>query len=96
MDGFRFPYQEALARSEQEGIDPEKFVAFANCRSAYGLNRNLLFYGAFYATRPTLAPATGGALLRGSRALPGAQSADRAAQEFRRRFRKEREGQARR
>jgi hypothetical protein len=28
-DGFLFPYQEALALAEQEGIDPEQFVAFA-------------------------------------------------------------------
>jgi energy-coupling factor transporter ATP-binding protein EcfA2 len=28
-DGFLFPYQEALALAEQEGIDPEEFVAFA-------------------------------------------------------------------
>ncbi len=28
-DGFLFPYQEALALSEREGVDPEEFVAFA-------------------------------------------------------------------
>jgi energy-coupling factor transporter ATP-binding protein EcfA2 len=28
-DGFLFPYQEALALAEREGIDPEQFVAFA-------------------------------------------------------------------
>ena len=28
-DGFLFPYQEALALAEREGIDPEEFVAFA-------------------------------------------------------------------
>ena len=28
-DGFLFPYQEALALGEREGIDPEEFVAFA-------------------------------------------------------------------
>jgi hypothetical protein len=28
-DGFLFPYQEALAKAEKEGIDPESFVAFA-------------------------------------------------------------------
>ncbi len=28
-DGFLFPYQEALALAEREGIDPEDFVAFA-------------------------------------------------------------------
>ena len=28
-DGFLFPYQEALALVEREGVDPEKFVAFA-------------------------------------------------------------------
>jgi len=28
-DGFLFPYQEALALAEQEGVDPEQFVAFA-------------------------------------------------------------------
>jgi hypothetical protein len=29
VDGFMFPYQEALALAEQEGVDPEQFVAFA-------------------------------------------------------------------
>ena len=28
-DGFLFPYREALALAEQEGVDPEQFVAFA-------------------------------------------------------------------
>ena len=28
-DGFLFPYQEALALAEREGMDPEEFVAFA-------------------------------------------------------------------
>ena len=28
-DGFLFPYQEALALAEREGVDPEEFVAFA-------------------------------------------------------------------
>ena len=28
-DGFLFPYQEALELAEREGVDPEKFVAFA-------------------------------------------------------------------
>lgn len=28
-DGFLFPYQEALALAEREGVDPEDFVAFA-------------------------------------------------------------------
>lgn len=28
-DGFLFPYQEALALAEREGIDPEEFVAFS-------------------------------------------------------------------
>ena len=28
-DGFLFPYQEALALTEREGVDPETFVAFA-------------------------------------------------------------------
>jgi len=28
-DGFLFPYQEALALSEREGVDPEQYVAFA-------------------------------------------------------------------
>ena len=28
-DGFLFPYQEALRLTEQEGVDPEEFVAFA-------------------------------------------------------------------
>lgn len=28
-DGFLFPYQEALTLAEQEGVDPEEFVAFA-------------------------------------------------------------------
>ncbi len=28
-DGFLFPYQEALALAERDGIDPEEFVAFA-------------------------------------------------------------------
>lgn len=28
-DGFLFPYQEALALADREGIDPEEFVAFA-------------------------------------------------------------------
>jgi hypothetical protein len=28
-DGFLFPYQEALALAEQEGVDPEQFLAFA-------------------------------------------------------------------
>ena len=28
-DGFLFPYQEALALAEREGVDPEQFVAFA-------------------------------------------------------------------
>ena len=28
-DGFLFPYQEALALAEGEGVDPEEFVAFA-------------------------------------------------------------------
>ena len=28
-DGFLFPYQEALALADREGVDPEKFVAFA-------------------------------------------------------------------
>jgi hypothetical protein len=28
-DGFLFPYQEALAVAEREGVDPEQFVAFA-------------------------------------------------------------------
>ena len=29
VDGFLFPYQEALALAEREGLDPEEFVAFA-------------------------------------------------------------------
>ena len=29
-DGFLFPYQEALALAEREGVDPEEFVAFAS------------------------------------------------------------------
>ena len=28
-DGFLFPYQEALALAEHDGVDPEEFVAFA-------------------------------------------------------------------
>ena len=28
-DGFLFPYQEALALAEREGVDPEEFVTFA-------------------------------------------------------------------
>ena len=28
-DGFLFPYQEALALAERDGVDPEEFVAFA-------------------------------------------------------------------
>jgi len=29
VDGFLFPYQEALSLAEREGIDPEEFIAFA-------------------------------------------------------------------
>ena len=29
VDGFLFPYQEALLLAEREGVDPEEFVAFA-------------------------------------------------------------------
>ena len=29
VDGFLFPYQEALRLAEREGVDPEEFVAFA-------------------------------------------------------------------
>jgi hypothetical protein len=44
VDGFLFPYQEAVALAEQEGIDPEEFVAFAPDEhfSAYSYGSELL------------------------------------------------------
>jgi hypothetical protein len=43
-DGFLFPYHAALALAEQEGIDPEQFVAFApdECFQAYSYGSELL------------------------------------------------------
>ena len=43
-DGFLFPYQEALALAEREGVDPEEFVAFASDEhfDAYSFGSELL------------------------------------------------------
>ena len=44
VDGFLFPYQEALELAEREGVDPEEFVAFApdECFDAYSYGSELL------------------------------------------------------
>ena len=43
-DGFLFPYQEALALAERDGVDPEEFVAFASDEhfDAYSFGSELL------------------------------------------------------
>ena len=56
-DGFLFPYQEALALAEREGIDPEEFVAFAPDEhfDAYSYGSELLTHDGAVASLVTCA-----------------------------------------
>ena len=56
-DGFLFPYQEALALAEREGVDPEKFVAFAPDEhfDAYSYGSELLTHDGAVASLVTCA-----------------------------------------
>ena len=56
-DGFLFPYQEALALAEREGVDPEEFVAFAPDEyfDAYSYGSELLTHDGAVASLVTCA-----------------------------------------
>ncbi len=56
-DGFLFPYREALAFSEREGVDPEEFVAFApdELFDAYSFGSDLLTHDGAVASLVTCA-----------------------------------------
>ncbi|MYD97497.1 MAG: AAA family ATPase [Gammaproteobacteria bacterium] len=58
-DGFLFPYQEALALAEREGLDPEEFVAFApdECFDAYSYGSEHLSHDGAVASLVTCAAA---------------------------------------
>ena len=57
VDGFLFPYQEALGLAEREGIDPEEFVAFAPDEhfDAYSYGSELLSHDGAVASLVTCA-----------------------------------------
>ena len=56
-DGFLFPYQEALALADREGVDPEEFVAFAPDEhfDAYSYGSELLTHDGAVASLVTCA-----------------------------------------
>ncbi len=56
-DGFLFPYREALALAERDGVDPEEFVAFApdELFDAYSFGSDLLAHDGAVASLVTCA-----------------------------------------